>query len=165
MIDFTTSKFFHFLPFNSLQNQTEARFRKVIIIYNNNTKWCFKRLLRLMAWGLPQDEAMQISLEVIASIEDNWGLSLTWSRLIALRLKPRGYWGLSLKYSKGFNGFRAFIDFLYTFVKRFKPQHLLVVVTYAFMGFSYRFISFVLHPMLGLKLLKNKGLVDYQLTL
>ena len=52
-----------------------------------------------------------------------------------------------------------------TFVNRLKPQYLLVVLTCAFMAFSYRFISFVLHPILGLKLLKNKGLVDYQLTL
>ena len=33
----------------------------------------------------------------------------------------------SLKYSKGFNGFRAFISFLYIFYKRFKPQYSLAV--------------------------------------
>ena len=38
-----------------------------------------------MPWGSPQGEAMQISLEVTASIEGNWGLSLTWLGLLRLK--------------------------------------------------------------------------------
>ena len=49
---------------------------------------------------------------------------------------------------------------MYTFVKKFKPQYLLVVVTCAFMGFWYS-----LYSRLGLNLLKNKCLFDYQLIL
>ena len=66
--------------------------------------------------GLPQGEAMQINLEAMASIESNQSLSFTRLRLITLRLQPQIF--------KGFNGFRAFIGFLYRFVKRFRPQYL-----------------------------------------
>ena len=54
------------------------------------------------------------------------------------------------------------MGFLYTFVKRFKPQYSLVVMTRASIGFWYWIINLVLHPILRLK---NKGLVSYHLTL
>ena len=57
------------------------------------------------------------------------------------------------------------MGFLYTFIKMFKPQYSLVLITCAFIGSWYRFISFYLHPVLGLNFFKNKCLLDYQLTL
>ena len=41
----------------------------------------------------------------------------------------------------------------------------MVLMSCAFMGSWYRFISFVLYPRLGLNLLQSEGLVGYQLTL
>ena len=57
------------------------------------------------------------------------------------------------------------MGFLYTFIKRFKPQYSLFIMTCAFMRIWYRFISFVLHLRLRSNILKHKGLVDCQLTL
>lgn len=100
-------------PYPSLpQSHTSRALGGVVIVFSFFI-FCFYRCFeRLLG---PQVEAMQISLEAIASIEDNRGLRL--------------------KYSKGFNGFRVFIDFLYTFLRGLSLNILLVVVTCAFTGF------------------------------
>ena len=50
------------------------------------------------------------------------------------------------------------MGFSFTFYNWFKPQYSLVLMSCVFMGFWYRFISFLLHPRLGLNLLKNSEL-------
>ena len=52
-------------------------------------------------------------------------------------------------FQKALMGLGPLWAFLYTFYMRFKPQYSLVLVSYAFMGFRYRFYKFCLHLRLG----------------